>query len=127
MDSMSLLSNLIYFIGLLTIAIGLLASLLPFKMAKQYGIKLDTKFKNDPIIGFVISTGARDLFMGATLILANYRKDTFLIAGILFLLSFIALIDFLNVYKYGDKKTSIIHLLGSLLCLFLGIVRHNYF
>ena len=97
--------------------IGVLAMLRPEKMSAKYGIAA-----RQPQASFVAGLGIRDVFVGFVLFGAWWREDTLAILVLSFLLSSVALVDFYIVSKHGDKKTSLVHLLGAVFCLGYGLL-----
>lgn len=107
-------------IGAGTTLIGIAALLKPREMSKKFGIQADTLS-----LPYVRSTGVRDIYMGFS-ILVLYQLQHFKAIGVCSLaLGLVAISDFIVVQKYGDKKTSLVHLAGALIVFVYGAFLLN--
>ncbi len=97
-----------FLIGMVTIFIGIFAILKPAFMSSKFGITV-----NGSALPYVISTGVRDVFMGLSVLVLAYQHEWKLLGAIQLLIGFVAIGDFLNVFKNGDKKTSLVHFAGA--------------
>jgi hypothetical protein len=102
-------------IGIGTIAIGISAVLRPEAMSKKFGIPV-----TGSALPYVISTGARDIFIGLTILILYYFKLWQALGYINLFTGIVAISDFLVVRKYGHKKTSLTHLFGAVLVVSYG-------
>lgn len=103
-------------IGLLTLFIGIAATVMPEVMSNKFGIAA-----TGVALPYVMSTGIRDVFIGLIILILFYLQDwTALGAGHL-CIGIVAISDFLVVRKYGDKKTSLIHLGGAMFVIAFGV------
>lgn len=91
--------------------IGVIACARPVWMSRQYGIAADW-----PNAGFVVALGVRDLFMGAAMFFAWWHQSWVTVAVFSTLLAGVAVVDFAIVLKLGEKKASLVHLMGALAC-----------
>jgi hypothetical protein len=95
--------------------IGVAATAKPEAMSKKFGITV-----SGVALPYVMSTGIRDVFIGLIVLILFYLQDwTALGAGHL-CIGIVAISDFLVVRKYGDKKTSLIHLGGAVVVFAYG-------
>ena len=103
------------FIGLSTLIIGICAVIRPQPMAIKFGIAAD-----ESALPYVVSTGIRDVFIGLTVLILFFLSEWHALGAINFCIGIVAISDFKVVYKYGDKKTSYIHLGGALAVVIYG-------
>jgi hypothetical protein len=102
-------------IGFVACLIGVLAVLYPKFMSKGFGVPTE-----GTAVAYVVGLGIRDFFIGAT-VLVLYSTNSWIILGyISFLIAVVAVSDFIVVYRYGDKKTSLVHLAGALVAAAYG-------
>lgn len=113
------LTNVLFYlapiIGLVTLAIGVLAVLQPQRMSKQFGVTA-----THVTLPYVVSTGIRDVFIGLTVLILFYNKNWMLLGLINLCISIVAISDFIVVLKHGDKKTSLVHLFGAIVVTAYG-------
>jgi hypothetical membrane protein len=113
------LSSVFYYIapliGVCTLFIGICATLRPLPMSKKFGIAA-----SESSAPYVISTGIRDVFMGLTVLILFYLQQWSGLGAINVCISIVAISDFKVVYKYGDKKTSYVHLAGAISVIVYG-------
>jgi hypothetical protein len=102
-------------IGIVTILIGLAAVLKPEPMSKKFGISV-----RGEALPFVISTGIRDVFMGATILVLFFQQEWISLGLINLCVGAVAISDFLVVYRNGDRKTSLVHLFGAVTVIGYG-------
>ena len=102
-------------IGIATLAIGVMAALLPEPMSKKYGIAV-----TGSALPYVVSTGIRDVFIGLTVLILFYLKNWEALGYINLFIGIVAVSDFLIVQKFGDKKTSLVHLFGAAVVIGYG-------
>ena len=112
--------GLIYYfapiIGIGTLTIGILAVFRPEPMSKKFGIAV-----SGSALPYVISTGARDVFIGLTVLILFFRQEWFTLGCINICIGIVAASDFLVVRKHGDIKTSGAHLFGFVIVVTFGI------
>lgn len=116
---MNLITGLYYLspiIGLATLTIGILAVFWPEPMSKKFGISV-----KGAALPYVISTGVRDIFIGLTILILFYLNSWIAMGWIHLFIGIVAISDFLVVLKFGDKKTSIVHLSGAVIVIVYGI------
>jgi hypothetical protein len=113
---MSFLQHFSILIGLSATLIGLLAMLKPKFMSEGFGIKVE-----GDALSYVVALGVRDIFIGLSVLALYVYKLWFMIGILSLLISLVALTDFLVVFKFGVKKTSILHLLGFFASLVYGV------
>jgi hypothetical protein len=102
-------------LGLFALGVGAIAR--PSPMSHQFGISAIW-----PQSGFIVGLGVRDIFVGAVLLKAWFDQDWGSLALWSFLLSPVALADFIVVQRSGNTKASYIHLLGALACASYGLL-----
>lgn len=115
---MNILNALQYFAlitGIMAILLGTVAMIFPTKMSEGFGIPTRNNTS-----GYVASLGARDVFVGLVVLMLYFNESWKMIAYTSFMISFVALIDFIVVLKKGNKKTSVAHLLGFLIFIVYG-------
>ena len=103
-------------IGMSTIIIGVFAVLRPQPMAKKFGITA-----HGAALPYVISTGIRDVFIGLTVLILFYLQEWKALGAINLCIAIVAISDFKVVRKYGDKKTSYVHLAGAVAVIIYGV------
>jgi uncharacterized membrane protein HdeD (DUF308 family) len=69
----------------------------------------------------VISTGIRDVFMGIAVLVLFYFQAWMPLGLIHLALGLVAISDFAVVRRYGDRKTSWVHLIGAVVVVLFGI------
>ncbi len=104
------------FIALMTFIIGILAIARPQEMSKKYGISV-----YGSALPYVMSTGVRDIFIGLVILILFVQNEWRLLGATHLCIGVIAFFDFFIVYKYGDKKTSYMHLCGAISVVAYGI------
>lgn len=102
-------------IGLGALAIGILAVLRPGPMSKKFGIAA-----SGATLPYVISTGVRDIFIGLTVLILFYLREQRALGWTILSIAIVAVSDFWVVQKYGDKKTSLVHLSGAVIVIAYG-------
>lgn len=116
---MNLQSFLIYLaplIGVMTLLIGVAAVLSPQKMSVKFGIAAD-----GATLPYVISAGIRDVFMGIAVLVLFYFQAWMPLGLIHLALGIVAISDFAVVRKHGDRKTSLVHILGAIVVVLFGL------
>lgn len=103
------------FVGIGTLLIGILAMLRPEPMSKKFGVTI-----NGSGLPFVIATGARDVFIGLSVLMLFFFEDWIALGYIHLFIGFVAISDFFVVRKFGDKKNSLVHLFGALIVIYYG-------
>ena len=88
---------------------------MPEKMSKNFGIAV-----SGFALPYVVSTGVRDIFMGLVVIILFLSQAWAAMAYCQLSLGFVAIGDFLLVRKYGNKKTSLVHLAGAIIVITYG-------
>lgn len=96
-------------LGACTLVIGICATLRPLQMSKKFGIAA-----SESTVPYVISTGIRDVFIGLTVLILFYLQQRMALGTISLCIGIVAISDFIVVYKYGDRKTSYLHLAGAI-------------
>ncbi|NQY99812.1 MAG: DUF4267 domain-containing protein [Bdellovibrionales bacterium] len=91
--------------------IGTIATLRPTWMSVNFGIP--TQWPNS---GLIVGLGIRDLFMGAVILHAWYNQDWSALSLWSACLAVVAVGDFAIVYKAGNTKASLTHLMGVFAC-----------
>lgn len=114
---MNYLNYVALIIGIVTIGIGLLAMVLPKDMSKRFGIKVTGSG-----LSFVVATGARDVFMGFVMLILYTQKQMTLIAYVSMCIGAVAIIDFIQVLRHGDKKISAVHFVGAAIAIAYGVL-----
>lgn len=102
-------------IGLCTFLIGVLAVSKPKYMSEKFGI-----VANESTLPYVVSTGIRDVFIGLIVLILFYYQAWKILGASNLCIGIVAISDFLVVRKYGDKKTSLIHLIGAVVVITYG-------
>lgn len=103
-------------IGLATFVIGICAVIRPLPMSVKFGISAD-----NATLPYVISTGIRDVFIGLTVLVLFYLQEWGTLGTINLFIGMVALSDFKVVFKFGNRKTSYIHLGGAIAVVIYGI------
>lgn len=103
-------------IGLATFVIGIFAVIRPLPMSVKFGISA-----NKATLPYVISTGIRDVFIGLTVLILFYLQDWKALGVINLCIGIVAISDFTVVFKFGDRKTSYVHLGGAISVVIYGI------
>ncbi len=101
--------------GFFTLLIGIAAMAKPKEMSKKFGIAV-----NGVALSYVISTGIRDVFIGLIVLILFYLQAWSALGASHLCIGVVAIADFLVVRKYGDKKTSLIHLVGAVVVVLYG-------
>ncbi len=117
MNILNLLQYVALITGVLAVLLGTVALILPTKMSEGFGI---------PVSGiasaYVSSLGVRDIFIGFVMLMLYFNEAWKMIAYTSFMISAVALIDFIVVYKNGSKKTSLTHLIGVIIFVIYGFL-----
>lgn len=115
MNTLGLPYYLAALIGLGALVIGICATVRPLQMATKFGVSATESAKP-----YVMSTGIRDVFIGLTVLILFYRQEWVALGLIQFCISIVAISDFNVVRKYGDPKTSYVHLAGAVIVVLYG-------
>jgi hypothetical protein len=102
-------------IGVTTLIIGICAMIRPLPMAVKFGVSV-----GESAVPYVLSTGVRDVFMGLTVLILWSLQHWKALGAISLCLGLVAISDFQVVRKYGDKKTSYVHLAGAMAVFIYG-------
>ena len=102
-------------IGFFTLAIGISAITKPEPMSKNFGIQASGQ-----TLPYVISTGIRDVFIGLVMFILFFMQLWQVMAAVSLCIGLVAICDFIVVQKYGDKKTSLMHLGGAMAIITYG-------
>lgn len=102
-------------IGFFTLLIGVAAVIKPQPMSTKFGISV-----SGSALPYVVSTGIRDVFMGLAIFILFYFQHWTALGVTIGCIGIVAISDFLVVLKHGDKKTSLVHLLGTVLVVAYG-------
>ncbi len=102
-------------IGFFTLLIGISATAKPEEMSKKFGIAV-----NGEALPYVVSTGIRDVFIGLIVLILFYLQAWSALGAGHLCIGIVAISDFLVVRKYGDKKASLIHLVGGVVVIAYG-------
>jgi hypothetical protein len=102
-------------IGIVSLLIGIAAAAKPEAMSAKFGIA--AKGATWP---YVVSTGMRDVFMGLTVLILFYLQQWQAQGAIQLCLGVVALSDFWVVSKYGDRRTSFVHLFSAVFVIVYG-------
>jgi hypothetical protein len=104
------------FIGVTTLVIGICAVIRPLPMAAKFGISV-----GEPALPYVVSTGIRDVFIGLAVLILFYLQEWKALGAINLCIAIVAISDFMIVRKYGNKKTSYVHLAGAIAVITYGV------
>lgn len=102
-------------IGFFTLLIGILAVAQPEKMSKNFGIQA-----RGITLPYVISTGIRDVFIGFIVLILFYLQSWNALGVVHLCIGVVAVSDFLVVSKYGDRRTSFVHLSAAIVVVVYG-------
>jgi hypothetical protein len=102
-------------IGAVAIVIGGLAVIFPKRASKHFGIEL--KHEGFP---YVAAAGARDIFIGLTLLIVYNQGDVSLLAKIILCVAVVSVIDLVMTLRHGTRSQSFIHLGGTIGVLAYG-------
>lgn len=102
-------------IGIGAILIGLAAVALPQRASQSFGIKVYSE-----ALPYVQATGARDIFLGITLLILYWRND-FLTAGyVCVAIACVSIVDAYVTWRNGSKPHSLFHVAGT-----VGVVAYG--
>jgi hypothetical protein len=117
MTYLDLLHYVALITGILAIVLGVVAIFIPVRMSKGFGIPVEGKPS-----AYISSLGVRDIFIGFVLLMLYQESAWTQIGYLSFMVSIVALVDFVVVYRNGLKRTSITHLIGTVLFVIYGIL-----
>jgi hypothetical protein len=113
------LVNLMYWFAVLTglvcLLIGVGATFAPNKMAKVFGIAA-----TGTAAPYVVATGIRDVFLGIAVLFVVYVEQWIGVAILHLCLGLVGISDFTMVFKHGNKKISLTHIIGSVVMIIYG-------
>jgi len=116
MNILNLLQYVALITGVLAVLLGAIAMILPTKMSDSFGIPI-----NGIASSYVSSLGVRDIFIGFVMLMLYFNEAWKIVAYTSFMISAVAFVDFIIVFKNGSKKKSLTHLVGVI----IFIIRQN--
>ena len=117
MNILNLLQYVALITGVLAILLGTVAIIFPTKMSEGFGIPISGSAS-----AYVASLGVRDIFIGLIMLMLYFGEAWKMVSYTSFMISAVALVDFIVVYKNGIKKTSLTHLLGVIIFIIYGFL-----
>lgn len=103
-------------VGIAALLIGAMAVAKPKAMSEKFGVIAEGQ-----ALPYVVSTGIRDVFIGLIVLILFYLEQWAAIGAAHFCIGLVAISDFLVVRKHGNKKVSLVHLIGAIVATVYGI------
>ena len=117
MNILNLLQYVALITGVLAVLLGAIAMILPTKMSDSFGIPI-----NGIASSYVSSLGVRDIFIGFVMLMLYFNEAWKIVAYTSFMISAVAFVDFIIVFKNGSKKKSLTHLVGVIIFIIYGFL-----
>jgi len=102
-------------IGLGAVVIGTAAVIMPAKASKSFGIEV-----HGEALPYVQATGARDIFLGITLLILFWRHEVLTAGYVCLAIAIVSIVDAFVTWKNGSKPHTLVHIGGTILVLAYG-------
>jgi hypothetical protein len=122
---MAIATNSVYFMGVASLSIGLLALISPFKAAEVFGVALISPSSSSSTsppstLAFLAAKGGRDISLGICYFALGYQREFSAVRVLMMAHAVTGVVDAVAVYRYGLETKAWGHGIGTAgLVLFL--------